>query len=74
MSRAGIERQARRMARLPHPRERLAALDRIAAILELAVKRREAQLAVDAAVLAKSPPAELVRLQAIRDELWSSRS
>ena len=45
MSRLGIRRQARRLALLPHPEERLAALDRIAAILERAVERQRARTA-----------------------------
>ena len=39
MSKAGICRQATRLAKLPNPKERLAALDRIATILERAVAR-----------------------------------
>lgn len=34
-------------------------------------ERRLAQLAVDEAVLAKRPPAELAALKAKRDQLWS---
>lgn len=40
MSREGIRRQARRLAMLPNPEERLASLDRIAVILERAVRRQ----------------------------------
>jgi hypothetical protein len=39
-SHTGIRRQARKLALLPSPEERLAALDRIAVILERAVKRQ----------------------------------
>jgi hypothetical protein len=39
MSAWGIRRQARRLARLPNPQQRLASLDRIAAILETALNR-----------------------------------
>jgi hypothetical protein len=53
-SKAGIARQARRMAKMSNPKERLAALDRIATILERAIIRREAQLADE-----KAPPAEI---------------
>jgi hypothetical protein len=38
--RAGIRRQARKLALLPNPEERLVALDRIAVTLERAARRQ----------------------------------
>jgi crotonobetainyl-CoA:carnitine CoA-transferase CaiB-like acyl-CoA transferase len=46
MSRIGILRQARRLARMPNPEARLASLDRIAAILEKACERNARQRAL----------------------------
>jgi hypothetical protein len=44
MSAWGIRRQARRLARLPNPQQRLAAGERLAELLETIVKRQESTM------------------------------
>jgi hypothetical protein len=42
MSKIGVERQARRLARLPNPQQRLEAGERLVALLEAAIERMRA--------------------------------
>jgi hypothetical protein len=63
MSHTGIRRQARKLALLPNPEDRLAALDRIATILERAVKRQR--------VLTERRIAQ-ARYEGYQDGLWEA--
>lgn len=59
----GILRQARRLALLPNAEQRLAALDRIAAILERAVERQRK---------ANARLVEQARRKGYQDGLWEA--
>ena len=67
MSRVGILLHARRLACLPDPKARLAALDRFAAILERAAKRRRVREAERVARLI-----EEARREGYLDGLWEA--